>query len=59
MRDACPNRTLIELLESLGKKTLRLRRIAMSISGRTPISHAECQDSDGRRRSLANWCRRR
>lgn len=43
IRDACPNRTLIELLESLGKKTLRLRRIAMSISGRLPVSLAEHQ----------------
>lgn len=43
IRDACPNQTLIQLLESLGKKTLRLRRIAMSISGRMPISLAEHQ----------------
>jgi hypothetical protein len=31
LRDACPNRTLIRLLASLGKKTLRFRRMAMSL----------------------------
>jgi DNA-binding GntR family transcriptional regulator len=43
IRDACPNRPLIAMMESLGKKTLRLRRIAMSISGRMPVSLIEHQ----------------
>jgi DNA-binding GntR family transcriptional regulator len=43
IRDACPNRQLIDMMESLGKKTLRLRRIAMSISGRMPVSLIEHQ----------------
>ena len=41
IRNACPNRALVDLLESLGKKTLRLRRFAMSIPGRLPHSLAE------------------
>jgi DNA-binding GntR family transcriptional regulator len=53
IRDACPNRPLIGLLGSLGKKTLRLRRLAMSIPGRMPVSlvehvriHAALQSGD-------------
>lgn len=41
LRDACPNRTLIGLLGGLGKKTLRFRRMAMSLPGRLPHSLAE------------------
>jgi len=41
IRNACPNRALIDLLASLGKKTLRFRRFAMSIPGRMPESLAE------------------
>jgi DNA-binding GntR family transcriptional regulator len=33
----------LNIMESLGKKTLRLRRIAMSISGRMPVSLIEHQ----------------
>ena len=43
IRSACPNRTLIDLLDSFGKKTLRFRRLAMSIPGRLPKSLAEHQ----------------
>jgi DNA-binding GntR family transcriptional regulator len=43
IRDACPNRPLIDLLDSLGKKTLRLRRLAMSIAGRMPVPLVEHQ----------------
>lgn len=41
IRDACPNRRLIGLLESLGKQTLRFRRLAMALSGRLPVSLEE------------------
>ena len=41
IRTACPNRALVDLLASLGKKTLRFRRFAMSIPGRLPNSLAE------------------
>ncbi len=41
IRQACPNRSLIHLLESLGKRTLRFRRLAMSIPGRLPESLQE------------------
>lgn len=41
LRDACPNRTLIDLLGSLGKKTSRFRRMAMSMPGRLPRSLPE------------------
>lgn len=34
IQDACPNRTLVTLMESLKKKTLRFRRLAMSLPGR-------------------------
>jgi len=44
LRDACPNQTLIRLLKSLGKKTQRFRRLAMSMPGRLPRSLAEHQD---------------
>jgi DNA-binding GntR family transcriptional regulator len=43
IRAACPNRSLIALLDSLGKKTLRLRRLAMSLPGRMPASLIEHQ----------------
>jgi len=43
IRDACPNRQLIKVLDSLGKKTLRLRRLAMTVVGRMPVSLAEHQ----------------
>ena len=39
--DASPNRRLIDFLASLGKKTLRFRHLALSISGRLPVSLAE------------------
>jgi DNA-binding GntR family transcriptional regulator len=39
--DACPNRTLIQLLASLGKRTLRFRRLAMSLPGRLKKSIEE------------------
>jgi DNA-binding GntR family transcriptional regulator len=38
IRDACPNRPLVALIESLGRKTLRFRRLAMSLPGR--IGHS-------------------
>jgi DNA-binding GntR family transcriptional regulator len=41
IRKACPNRALINLLESLGKRTLRFRRLAMSIPGRLSESLQE------------------
>jgi len=41
IRKACPNRPLIKLLESLGKRTLRFRRLAMSIPGRLSESLQE------------------
>lgn len=41
IRDACPNRRLIQLLESLGKQTLRYRHLAMSLPGRLPVSLEE------------------
>jgi DNA-binding GntR family transcriptional regulator len=41
IRKACPNRALINLLESLGKRTLRFRRRAMSIPGRLSESLQE------------------
>lgn len=41
LRDTCPNRTLIGLLASLGKKTSRFRRMAMSMPGRLPRSLPE------------------
>jgi DNA-binding GntR family transcriptional regulator len=34
IRDACPNRPLVALIESLARKTLRFRRLAMSLPGR-------------------------
>ena len=34
VRDACPNRKLVHLLETLGKQTLRYRHLAMSLPGR-------------------------
>jgi DNA-binding GntR family transcriptional regulator len=39
--DACPNRRLIQLLESLGKQMLRFRHLAMSLPGRLPVSLEE------------------
>lgn len=44
LRDACPNRTLIQLLRNLGKKTQQFRRLAMSMPGRLPRSLAEHQE---------------
>ncbi|HEX2256239.1 MAG TPA: GntR family transcriptional regulator [Afifellaceae bacterium] len=44
LRDACPNRTLIRLLASLGKKTQRFRRMAMSLPGRLSRSLPEHLD---------------
>lgn len=41
IRKACPNRPLVSLLESLGKRTLRFRRLAMSIPGRLSESLQE------------------
>jgi DNA-binding GntR family transcriptional regulator len=41
IRDACPNRPLICLMESLGKRTLRFRRLAMSLPGRIGDSVGE------------------
>ena len=43
IREACPNRWLIKLLESLGKQTLRYRHLAMSLPGRLPVSLEEHQ----------------
>ncbi|MFI4988230.1 MAG: GntR family transcriptional regulator [Alphaproteobacteria bacterium] len=39
--NACPNRTLIQLLASLGKRTPRFRRLAMSLPGRLEKSIEE------------------
>ncbi|MBI2526448.1 MAG: FCD domain-containing protein [Candidatus Rokubacteria bacterium] len=41
IREACPNRRLIALLDSLGKATLRYRHMAMSLPGRLPVSLEE------------------
>jgi DNA-binding GntR family transcriptional regulator len=41
IRDACPNRTLVALMETLAKKTLRFRRLAMSFPGRIADSAGE------------------
>lgn len=41
IRLACRNRRLIDLLESLGKPTLRYRHLAMSLPGRLPVSLEE------------------
>ncbi len=41
IRGACPNRRLIGLLESLGKQTLRFRRLAVALAGRLPVSLEE------------------
>ncbi|HET8577613.1 MAG TPA: GntR family transcriptional regulator [Methylomirabilota bacterium] len=41
IRDACPNRRLVTLLDSLGKATLRYRHLAMSLPGRLPVSLEE------------------
>lgn len=41
IREACPNRRLIALLETLGKATLRYRHLAMSLAGRLPVSLEE------------------
>jgi DNA-binding GntR family transcriptional regulator len=41
LRDACPNRTLINLLNSLGRKTWRFRRMAMFLPGRPRRSFPE------------------
>ncbi len=41
IRNACPNRTLIQLLASLGKRTPRFRRLAMSLPGRLEKSIEE------------------
>jgi DNA-binding GntR family transcriptional regulator len=41
IREACPNRRLIDLLGSLGKATLRYRHLAMSLPGRLPVSLEE------------------
>lgn len=41
VRDACPNRKLVHLLESLGKQTLRYRHLAMSLPGRLRVSLEE------------------
>jgi DNA-binding GntR family transcriptional regulator len=41
VRDACPNRKLIHLLENLGKQTLRYRHLAMSLPGRLRVSLEE------------------
>ena len=38
IRDVCPNRKLIHLLENLGKQTLRYRHLAMSLPGRLRVS---------------------
>ncbi len=41
IRNACPNGELIRLLDGLGKKTVRFRRLAMSLPGRLPKSLQE------------------
>jgi DNA-binding GntR family transcriptional regulator len=41
VRLACANRRLIDLLENLGKPTLRYRYLAMSLPGRMPVSLEE------------------
>lgn len=41
IRNACSNRQLIRLFDSLGKKTYRVRRFAMSLTGRLPESLEE------------------
>jgi DNA-binding GntR family transcriptional regulator len=43
IRDACPNRRIIELLNALGKQLLRYRHLAMSLPGRLPVSLEEHQ----------------
>lgn len=56
IRDACPNRRLIGLLESLGKQTLRFRRLAMALTGRLPVSleeHGRILEALRRRDGLA------
>ena len=48
MRDACPNRKLVHLLENLSKQTLRYRHLAMSLPGRLRVSieeHREILDA--------------
>ena len=48
VRDACPNRKLVHLLENLGKQTLRYRHLAMSLPGRLRVSldeHREILDA--------------
>jgi DNA-binding GntR family transcriptional regulator len=48
IRDVCPNRKLIHLLENLGKQTLRYRHLAMSLPGRLRVSldeHREILDA--------------
>jgi DNA-binding GntR family transcriptional regulator len=41
LRNACPNRRVIQVLSSLGKQTLRFRRFAMSLPGRLSESIKE------------------
>jgi DNA-binding GntR family transcriptional regulator len=41
IRDVCPNRKLVHLLENLGKQTLRYRHLAMSLPGRLRVSLEE------------------
>jgi DNA-binding GntR family transcriptional regulator len=41
IHEACPSRPLTDLLDSLGKRTLRFRHLAMSMPGRLPASLEE------------------
>ena len=43
VRDACPNRRIIELLNAREKQLLRYRHLAMSLPGRLPVSLEEHQ----------------